>query len=122
MASLSTAVNRGDQPFGALVRRARRSAMVDGDALGRQPRAEQRLADIDIADPRDDALIEQRGFQAGLLAAQARASIAASNSLPSGSGPSPRSSGSSSSSSRATIFMKPKRRGSLKVTMAPIDM
>ena len=45
---------------------------------------------------------------------QARASIAASNSLPSGSGPSARSSGSSSSSARGTSFIEPKRRGSLK--------
>ena len=39
--------------------------------------------------------------------AQARASIAASNWLPSGSGPSDRNRGSSSSLARATIFIEP---------------
>ena len=56
------------------------------------------------------------------LPRQARASIAASNALPSGSGPSARNSGSSSSLARGTSFIEPKRRGSLKVTRAPDDM
>jgi hypothetical protein len=62
----------------------------------------QRFADIDIA--------------------QAAASMAASKALPSGSGPSFASSGSSSSLPRGTIFIAPKRRGSLNVTIAPDDM
>src|SRR6516162_2109183 len=45
------------------------------------------------------------------LPLHARASIAASNSLPSGSGPSARNSGSRSSSARGTSFIMPKRRG-----------
>ena len=61
-------------------------------------------------------------FSEVFLPAQARASMAASNSLPSGSGPSARSSGSESSLARATSFIEPKRRGSLKVTVAPFDM
>src|SRR5882672_8505207 len=48
--------------------------------------------------------------------------MAASNSLPSGSGPRPFNSGSSSSALRAMIFMYPKRRGSLKTTDAPDDI
>ncbi len=51
-------------------------------------RAVQRFADIDVAEPRDHALIEQRRLERRLLARRRRAaSIAASNSLPSGSGP-----------------------------------
>ena len=61
-------------------------------------------------------------FSEVFLPAQAFASMAASNALPSGSGPSARSSGSSSSLARGTIFMEPKRRGSLKVTTSPFDM
>jgi hypothetical protein len=53
---------------------------------------------------------------------QASASAAASKALPSGSGPSLLSSGSASSCGRATIFIEPKRRGSLKVTTAPEDI
>ena len=53
----------------------------------------------------DHALVEQRGFQARGLAFAECASIAASNSLPSGSGPRSRSSGSSSSALRAITFM-----------------
>ena len=36
--------------------------------LRREPRAEQRLADIDIAEAGDDALVAERGLQRGLLA------------------------------------------------------
>ena len=53
--------------------RRARSARRDGRrwwrlALRRQQCAMQRLADIDVAEPRDDALIEQRRLQAGVLA------------------------------------------------------
>src|SRR6516164_2191239 len=37
--------------------------------LGRQPRPPQGLADIDVAEPRDDSLIGERGLEACLLAA-----------------------------------------------------
>jgi hypothetical protein len=56
------------------------------------------------------------------LPLHARASIAASNSFPSGSGPSARKSGSCSSSARGTSFIMPKRRGSLKEIRAPEDI
>ncbi len=48
--------------------------------------------------------------------------MAASKALPSGSGPINASSGSDSILPRGTIFIEPKRRGSLKVTVAPFDM
>ena len=65
---------------------------------------------------------DSAAFSVVFLPAQAAASIAASNALPSGSGPSAAIIGSWSSSSRAMSFMKPKRRGSLNVTIAPDDM
>ena len=39
-----------------------------GHALGREPRAMQRLADVNVAEPGDDALVQQRRLQARLLA------------------------------------------------------
>ena len=97
-----------------------RLAVAVGDGRGlplrRQPRAEQRLADIDVAEAGDHALVESAALSEVFLPAQAFASMAASNSLPSGSGPSSRSSGSCSSLARGTSFIEPKRRGSLKVT------
>ena len=63
MASLSTALIASTSRLRALVRRA--AAVGDGRGLPlrREPRAEQRLADIDIAEPGHDALVEQRGLQ-----------------------------------------------------------
>ena len=124
IASFSTALMASTSAL-ARARSARRTAvaMVEAMALGRQMRAMQRLAHIDVAEPRDDLLVRQRGLQARLLAARRpRASIAPSNALPSGSGPSASIIGCWSSSSRAISFMKPKRRGSLNVTIAPFDM
>ena len=112
-----------DQPLGALVRRAasrrrwsRRCAWATAarDAAPRRHRccrARRRRADPSSA-----------ALRLVFLPVQARASMAASKALPSGSGPSRRSSGSSSSLPRGTIFIEPKRRGSLKVTTAPDDM
>ena len=89
--------------------------MVEALALRRQQRAVERLADIDVAEPRDHALVEQRRLQAGVLAparrapasrhrmrcraARARARAAAA----------PRR-----ASARGTSFIEPNRRGSLK--------
>ena len=61
---------------------------------GERPRDVQRLAHVDVAEPGDHPLIEQRGFQRRLLAAAgARASAAPSNSADNGSGPSRLSAG-----------------------------
>src|SRR6266566_305194 len=62
---LEHGLDRRDQPFGvrrgrAIARRQRR-----GPALRREPRAVERLADVDVAEPGHDLLVEKRGFQAG---------------------------------------------------------
>src|SRR5581483_3331119 len=60
--------DRVGQRNSALVRRAGFAGDGESHALGRQPRAMQRLADIDIAQPGNHALIAERGLQRGLLA------------------------------------------------------
>ncbi len=68
MASLSTAfiasTKRSARSFGAPLR----DAIVEAMRLRRKPRAKQRLADVDIAEPGDDALIQQRRLEACFLA------------------------------------------------------
>src|SRR3984893_13562989 len=59
-------VNRGDQPFGVIGRLALFGGQRRGRSARRQMSAKQRLADIDIAEPGDHALVEQRRLQAGL--------------------------------------------------------
>src|SRR5258708_5272104 len=76
-------VNCIDQTFGVIGRLAPGNALAlsggnafalsgfgrqrRGQSPRRQMRTKQRLADIDVAEPRDHALIEQRRLQAGLL-------------------------------------------------------
>ena len=60
-------VNGSDQSFGAFRRRARFRGERCGETARRKPREKQRLAHLDVAEPRDHALIEQRGLQASLL-------------------------------------------------------
>ena len=86
--------SRAARSFGA----PRRSAMRRGLALRRQQRAAERLADVDVAEPRDDPS-GRAARPSGWSSCRGTpcASMAASNALPSGSGPSARSSGSSSS-------------------------
>ena len=60
--------NRGNKPHGMIGRRAAFRCERGRLTLWRQMRAKQRLADIDIAKPRDNALVEQRGLQRCLLA------------------------------------------------------
>src|SRR6266702_3167371 len=68
-------VNCIDQTFGVIGRFAPGNALEwsgfgrqrRGQSPWRQMRTKQRLADIDVAEPRDHALIEQRRLQAGLL-------------------------------------------------------
>ena len=45
-----------------------RVASVEAERRGDSRDTVERLADVDVAEPRDDALVEQRGLQAGLLA------------------------------------------------------
>ena len=52
----------------ALVRQAGLRRDRGGEALGREPRAVQRLADVDVAEPRHDLLVRQRGLERRLLA------------------------------------------------------
>src|SRR5262249_6449602 len=57
-----------DQPLRALVRR-RSLARDRGRApLGREPRAVERLADVNVAEPGHHLLVRQRGLERGLLA------------------------------------------------------
>ena len=48
-----------------------------GEARGRDPGAEQRLADIDVAEPGDDPLVEQRRLDRRHLAGERRGQIGA---------------------------------------------
>src|SRR5450830_48820 len=57
-----------DQRAGTCVRLTIAVGDSGSKPLGSEPRAEQRLADIDVAEPGDHALIAERGFQRGLLA------------------------------------------------------
>src|SRR5262249_41038126 len=58
-----------DQRRGALVRRTVAQRQRRSLTARRQPGAVERLADIDIAEPGDHALVEQRRFQTRVLAA-----------------------------------------------------
>src|SRR5580700_8113696 len=53
-----------DQTRGALVRRAGFRGNGRRQALRRQPRQIQRLADVDVAETGDDALVQQRRLEA----------------------------------------------------------
>ena len=60
---------------GAASRSARRSrpgadAIVPASRRGRQPGAPERLADIDVAEPGDQFLVEERGLERRAAAAQ----------------------------------------------------
>src|SRR5262245_42319367 len=57
-----------DQRLRALVRQACSRRDRGGPPLGREPRAVERLADVDIAESGDDLLVRQRGLERGLLA------------------------------------------------------
>src|SRR6059036_2450697 len=59
--------DRLHQPLGALVRRARARRNGRSAALGREPRAMQRLAYIDVPEPRHHALVGERSLERGLL-------------------------------------------------------
>ena len=96
-----------DQFFGAFIRVAVSTGNRGGDPFRGQPRAEQRFTDINIAEAGNDTLIAQGGLKRSLLARANSASIAASNSFPSGSGPNARSNGSCSSLARGTSFIEP---------------
>src|SRR5215510_4132660 len=50
-------LDRLDQPLGALVGRARTRRNGRSTALGRKPRPMQRLAHVDVAEPRHHALV-----------------------------------------------------------------
>ena len=124
MASFSTALIDVDQRA-ARARSARREriAMRRGRALRRQMRAVQRLADIDIAEPGDDALVEQRRLQRWSSCRRRLAPASRRRTRCRAARARARAAAAPASSSRArTSFMKPKRRGSLKVTIAPFDM
>ena len=55
-----------------------------GFALGRNPSAMQDFADVDIAQPRDDPLIQKRGLDGGVFALQRRDQIVLVESVPQG--------------------------------------
>ncbi len=98
-------LDRRNEPPRALARNRVRQS------LGRNPRAEQRLADIDVAETRNDALIQQRGLDRRALAFQRLAdSTAGVNASSSGSGPSPSNSLSLSSCDVSASAINPKRR------------
>src|SRR5450631_4235932 len=61
-------VNGIDQAFGVIGRLSFFCRQGRGQSSRRQMRTKQRLTDIDVAEARDHALIEQRRLQAGLLA------------------------------------------------------
>src|SRR5450631_2771670 len=61
-------VNGIDQAFGVIGRFSFFCRQGRGQSSRRQMRTKQRLTDIDVAEARDHALIEQRRLQAGLLA------------------------------------------------------
>src|SRR3974390_1200388 len=52
----------GERPC-AHIRRALMVGDVGGNPFGRKPRAEQRLADIDIPEPADHALVTERNLE-----------------------------------------------------------
>src|ERR1700736_729089 len=60
-------VNGIDQAFGVIGRFSFFCRQGRGQSSRRQQRTKQRLADIDVAEARDHALIEQRRLQTGLL-------------------------------------------------------
>ena len=83
IASVSVALIAGTS------RRARTPGTVWRQPQRRNPGAEQRFADIDVAQPGDHRLVQQRRLDRRLLAASAASSTAAVNPSSSGSGPKP---------------------------------
>ena len=122
MASLSTALIASVSFYGALVRRAVAGRDRRGLALGRQQRAVERFADIDVAETRDDALIAERRLQAGLLAGAGFRQHRGIEFIAERLRPDRTQQRIVVELARGTSFMKPKRRGSLKVTVVPDDM
>ena len=123
IASLSTALmpstRRSARSFGApdLVGDRRR------EALGREPRPVQRLADIDVAETGDDALVEERRLEGRLLALAGERQHRGVEGVAERLGAEPAEQRFGVELWRAaTSFIEPKRRGSLKVTTAPDDM
>src|SRR5262249_44776116 len=57
-----------DQPVRALVRRPGPARDRRCAPLGREPRAVERLADVNVAEPSHHLLVRQRGLERGLLA------------------------------------------------------
>src|SRR5262249_53025805 len=57
-----------DQPLRAFVRRPGLGRDRGRAPLGREPRAVERLADVNVAEPGHDLLVRQRGLERGLLA------------------------------------------------------
>ena len=97
-------------------------AMVEAHALRRQPRAVQRLADVNIAEAGDDPLIQQRRLEAGLLALAGARQHRGIEGVAERLGTEPFQQRLVVELARATSFIEPKRRGSLKVTVAPDDI
>ena len=117
--SSRTSLDRRGETVGGLAGRARRGRNRRRHPVRREARDVQRLADVDVAEPGHHPLIEQGDFQRRLLAAQRGASAAPSNSVDNGSGPRPAERRMRVERAGGHRSMKPKRRGSLKITVRP---
>ena len=96
--------------------------MVEAWRFGDSCAQIERLADIDVAQPGDDPLVQQRRLEAGLLALAGERQHRGVEGVAERLRAEPAQQRLVVELCRATSFIEPKRRGSLKVTMAPDDM